>query len=292
MTTAPELRKLALAHDGVITVGEARDHGLDRAATGRRVKSGQWVRESHGVYRLADHPVTDKTRTRLVALSVSSHAIVSGLMAAWWHGVVTTRPSTCTVTVPMGWHGSPVRGTTVIRRELDDADVVVRRGLRVTALPLTVLEGAVEGKMDVLDRALQRKKVTVDKLVDAYQRRRGCRGAPEMAKMLVVVGSGARSAAERLTVDLFDEYAIVGWIANHPVGSYEVDFAFVQEKVAVEIDGMAYHTDADVFQNDRKRRNALIVAGWTVLNFTWADLVERPGYVAAQVNHALKPRTE
>ena len=42
---------------------------------------------------------------------------------------------------------------------------------------------------------------------------------------------------------------------------------------------MAYHTDVDRFQRDRSKQNALIALGWTVLRFTWSDLIERPGYV-------------
>lgn len=287
MSTAPALRRLALARDGVITAAEAREHGLSRASVGRRVNSGEWVRASSGVYRLADHPVTARTRTRLAALQVSEDAVLSGLAAAWWHGLVTKQPTTITVTAPRSWHGSPVKGTVVVRRTLDKADVVVVKGLEVTAVPLSVLEGAIEGKMDVLDRALQNEKVTVDALIETYQRRRRCRGATEMAKMLVLVGSGARSAAERLTVKLFGEYEIAGWVANHPVSGYEIDFAFVGKKLAVEIDGMAHHRDAEAFQHDRTRRNTLIALGWTVLNFTWPDLVERPGYVAVQVRRAI-----
>ena len=58
-------------------------------------------------------------------------------------------------------------------------------------------------------------------------------------------------------------------------------------KGAVEIDGMAHHRDAEAFHHDRTRRNTLIALGWTVLNFTWPDLVERPGYVAVQVRRAI-----
>ncbi|WP_431816518.1 hypothetical protein [Gordonia jacobaea] len=32
----------------------------------------------------------------------------------------------------------------------------------------------------------------------------------------------------------------------------------------------------------------LIAKGWTVLNFTWSDLVERPDYVIASIEAALE----
>ena len=36
-----------------------------------------------------------------------------------------------------------------------------------------------------------------------------------------------------------------------------VDIAFPKQKVAIEVDGWAFHSDQEVFQNDRKRQNAI-----------------------------------
>jgi very-short-patch-repair endonuclease len=49
----------------------------------------------------------------------------------------------------------------------------------------------------------------------------------------------------------------------------------------VEIDGFGCHRDVKAFQHDRTRRNRLVAAGWTVLNYTWADLLERPHQVTS-----------
>jgi very-short-patch-repair endonuclease len=38
---------------------------------------------------------------------------------------------------------------------------------------------------------------------------------------------------------------------------------------------------------DAERDNYLNLRGWTVLRFTWHDLVERPQYVLGQVRQAL-----
>jgi very-short-patch-repair endonuclease len=62
-----------------------------------------------------------------------------------------------------------------------------------------------------------------------------------------------------------------------------LDFAFVAQRVAIEIDGRAWHTASDRFQNDRSRQNRLVLLGWTVLRFTWADLIGRPDEVIRQV---------
>ncbi len=51
----------------------------------------------------------------------------------------------------------------------------------------------------------------------------------------------------------------------------------------MEIDGFGCHRDVKAFQHDRTRRNRLVAAGWTVLNYTWTDLLERPHQVTSEV---------
>jgi very-short-patch-repair endonuclease len=62
-----------------------------------------------------------------------------------------------------------------------------------------------------------------------------------------------------------------------------VDIAFPRLRIAIEVDGWAFHHSQDRFQRDRTRQNHLVTLGWTVLRFTWSDLVDRPGYVIAAI---------
>ena len=64
----------------------------------------------------------------------------------------------------------------------------------------------------------------------------------------------------------------------------------VRRLVAIEIDGWAFHSDADTFRKDRARQNAIVLAGWTVLRFTWHDLTVRPSEVVADIRAALAIR--
>ena len=75
---------------------------------------------------------------------------------------------------------------------------------------------------------------------------------------------------------LLRQAGITGWRTNYPVGGYRVDVGFPASKVAVEIDGLAFHSDAEDFQIDRERQNAIALCGWQVLRFTWLDLTEYP----------------
>ena len=55
----------------------------------------------------------------------------------------------------------------------------------------------------------------------------------------------------------------------------------------VETDGFAFHSDRRQYRDDRRRTNALTVAGWTVLRFTWEDVLAYPQYVIDSVRAAL-----
>jgi very-short-patch-repair endonuclease len=67
-----------------------------------------------------------------------------------------------------------------------------------------------------------------------------------------------------------------------------LDLASPAARVAVEVDGWAYHRDAERFRQDRRRQNDLVLAGWTILRLTWDDLTHRPAAVLAQIRAALE----
>ncbi len=70
---------------------------------------------------------------------------------------------------------------------------------------------------------------------------------------------------------------------GHPCGPYLIDIAFPQAKLAIEVEGWAWHVDQDRFANDRRKGNTPVRAGWTGLRFTWHDLTQAPRSVVAQI---------
>ena len=213
------------------------------------------------------------------------------MAAAWWHGLSTFAPTVVEVTVPRNSHGRAHEGTRLRRRDLDPHDVVERNGLRVTALPLTVVEAAVRrgGGAKLMDRALQRH-VELAQLWQAHLRNKGRHGSPAARRLLQAARDGARSEAERILVKLLRDAGLTGWETNYPVGGYKVDVAFIRSRVAIEVDGWAFHTDSEVFQVDRERQNAISLRGWNVLRFTWLDLTEYPERVLATIRYAISAR--
>jgi very-short-patch-repair endonuclease len=66
-----------------------------------------------------------------------------------------------------------------------------------------------------------------------------------------------------------------------------VDFLWPDRHLVVEVDGWAAHRTKVAFQRDRTHTNALQLAGYTVLRFTWQDLTGRASAVAAQIRQVL-----
>ena len=63
--------------------------------------------------------------------------------------------------------------------------------------------------------------------------------------------------------------------------------AFPDSRVAIEVDGLAFHTDTETFHHDRLRQSAISLTGWQVLRFTWLDLTEYPERVVATIRRAI-----
>jgi very-short-patch-repair endonuclease len=178
------------------------------------------------------------------------------------------------------------------RRPLPAADRVLVRGLAVTDVSLTVLEAAVElgdRGAQLMDHALQRR-VSFDALLRAHNRNLGRHGSGVAARLLAAAADRAASAAERRAIELLRAAGVAGWRLHYMLGGYELDIAFPEQRVAIEVDGWAWHHDVARFRRDRQRQNALVLAGWTILRFTWHDLTERPTEVISETRAALHDR--
>jgi very-short-patch-repair endonuclease len=275
-------------HDGVITLAQARRAGLSQDSINRRLRSGQWLRCVRGVYFVDDRPFTHEARLRVDVWGYGADAVASGLTAAWWHRLTRFPPDIVEVTVPRNARRRKRPGTRLRRRDLDPKDIVERNALRVTAMPLTVVEAAVRrgGGAKITDTALQRY-VDLEQLWRVHLRNKGRHGSPAARRLLQAASDGARSEAERLLIKLLRDNGITGWKANYPIGGYKVDVAFPKQKVAIEVDGWAFHSDHEDFEKDRKRQNIISLLGWQILRFTWLDLTEYPDRVIAEITFAI-----
>jgi very-short-patch-repair endonuclease len=96
----------------------------------------------------------------------------------------------------------------------------------------------------------------------------------------------ARGVTDSDAEDLFIEMAehrglafVHHFVVQDPGFRAELDFAEVPIRLDVEIDGGKGHNDPVAVQRDKNRDAELISRGWTVLRFTYWDLIRRPDWV-------------
>ena len=80
------------------------------------------------------------------------------------------------------------------------------------------------------------------------------------------------SYPEKYFIDLFDNENITGYIRELPVGRWFIDFAFIDKKLAIEIDGKQ-HEYAERKLKDIEKDKFLSDAGWTVFRIKWKNPV-------------------
>jgi very-short-patch-repair endonuclease len=274
---------------GVVAVAQAAGCGLSPSTMQRRARRGGWERLHPGVYLVGGHRLTDEARIRAAWLWAGGEpAAVTGPAAAYWHGMLRRVPAVVEVTVGRQRHLTSRPGIRVRRRDLAPADLVGFNGLWLADRALAALDTAValpDGS-GFLDRALQ-QHVRFPAVYRAYCRNLGRSGWSTAARLISAAADRADSAAEQLLVALLRAAGIDGWVLGHPFGRYRIDLAFPAARVAIEVDGWAWHVDHDRFRNDRRKGNAITQAGWDLLRYTWHDLDGDPTRVIAEISRAL-----
>jgi very-short-patch-repair endonuclease len=76
-------------------------------------------------------------------------------------------------------------------------------------------------------------------------------------------------------------------LTNVRVAGFEADFFWPDQKLIVEFDGYQFHGHRRAFERDRRRDQAHIAAGYTVIRVTWRQLTEEPLAVVATISRVL-----
>lgn len=184
-------------------------------------------------------------------------------------------------------------GWAVTRSAIPPEMLWVRNGARVTCPAYTAVHLAgLTNDADVIDRVLRSRTARLDDLWRALAAMPARPGNQLRASLLRDSRDAPWSELERRGHRLLRQHRISGWRTNVWVqaGSdgYYVDVLFRHAKLVVEFDGWEFHSDRQAFENDRRRRNELVLAGYTVLNFTWLQVTEDPDWVIRCIKRALR----
>lgn len=317
LTTPPALAELARAQGGCILPTQAHGHGVSSKGITSRVSKGIWKRFLGSII-IPDSTVTvcpavqeawGITLARRPAL-----VLLSGTMALRLLGHSPPRHlgDVKVLRLPPGVRARP-EGVHII--EADSTAGLIRRihgGLACTqasrALIDLVMCVAPNAAERWLDWAFHKHIITASDLraaVDLHDRARTpiwrsesgratARSLTRLRKALRYAEGGTRSEAERVLRELLKHHGIEGFESDWPVSpvgggppAARLDFAHPGARIAIEVDGRAFHSSSEAFESDRQRQNWLVSSGWTVLRFTWSMLKSDRTSVVAQIQAAL-----
>jgi len=295
------VERLARNQHGVVTRAEAIDLGVSMKAQRRQLASGAWrlllgCLVVPATPRNADATVAAALQSRLGAQSV-----VTGPTALRLHGAELADRQLIAWCPPD--RQPRIAASVRILRDDVTRSVATEHGLRlastIDALLDTLITVDVARAGELLDRALQLRWVTHQEWADAVPARlgRGRIGAKRLRELTLRIAEGTHSDGERRMAHLLRRAGVTGWVANFVVCTAsgipkaELDFAFPDLRICIEVDGRAAHSGAKAFDRDRRRQNDLALDGWLVLRFTWAQIVNEPEWVSGQIRLAIANRS-
>jgi REase_MTES_1575 len=295
---------LASQQRSLFNLTQGRRAGLNRRAIHRRVQNGRLERFLPGVLAVPGVPDSWERDT-------------SGLVLMYGDGSAASHRAAARVLGFENFEGAPVEISTVATKRLaitlrSGRRAIVHRvdarllgeigtfeGLQVTSPRRTILDlcaikdPRVEG---VLDAAVRRGLTSVGQLCLYLEQEwmRGRRGVRILRNLLVPRLEGwapADSEMEILARRVLDQAGLPAPAHHHPVtlqsGRIEIDLAYPRSKLAIELDGYAWHMDRRAFERDRQRDNELRAMGWTVLRFTWAVVRYDPDHMIELIRRCL-----
>jgi very-short-patch-repair endonuclease len=281
---------VAARQAGLIGTAQLVACGCSPSTIRSNVRAGRLVPVRRGVYRLAGPAFASPTVEAdlwAAVLAAGTRATAWRRSAAWWWGLDGVGPAPAEVAV--GPSGRRARTGVTRVNELSGDDRTVLRGLPVTVVGRTLADLGSACPADVVERALEcalrRRLVT---LVEVEQR--SSRSVPARSVVLREVlrrrPEGAPPTESDAETRFLQLVRRAGWpdpVRQLPLvcrgRRFRLDAAWPRRRLAVEVDGAATHATADALGRDLRRQNALVLDGWTVLRFTWEDIVRYPDEV-------------
>lgn len=283
------LQRLARPQLGLVSVAQAAAAGVDKRALDRRRRSGALEPVFAEVMRLASAPISAHQRVLAAGLAVPG-SVIAASSAAVAHdmpirsgvdepivsvgrsrsartaGIITLRPS---IELPsQRWHTANVA---------TPASTLV-------LLPRFVDAGTVER---CLDHCLAHRLVSVGQVRSLIDRLppRSVVGRAVLLGLLDErsAGIGHRSGLEQRVRRWLDHAGLRGWSRNLKVPvavgpPVEVDFAWPDSKVALEVSPFFTHGSRAKQERDAERRRLLTVEGWRTVEATDPDLIDQGAF--------------
>lgn len=270
-------QEIARRQHGVVTRAQFLAEGIHRTLIDRRIRRGVLRVVHRGVY-LVGPLEAPLGREQAAVLACGAGAFIHRWSAAHAWGLTRAdeRPHPVQVATRAGQRrrrpGIEVRRV----RTLEGRDLTRLHGIPVTTPPRTLCDLAADVHPGTLERAvteaIARGLTTMTELQGLARRSAGRPGAGVLREVLKGDVSFTRSRAEDLFLRLVRRAGMPRPKVNGRVAGHEVDFYWPDRRLAVEIDGRAFHVSPGAFERDRLRDAELDAAGVRVVRVTWRQL--------------------
>ncbi|WP_138442085.1 type IV toxin-antitoxin system AbiEi family antitoxin domain-containing protein [Sinomonas susongensis] len=297
--------------EGIASSNQLRVAGVDHRALTAAVREGILLRVRRGVYVRRDLWLAlspwERDRFRIEAhwLATRGQSVYSHVSAARLRRCSTwDRDEQVHVTVPYSAsrasHGSDVMPHRLRLPEEDITAIHLSSGnvARATTLERTVLDCARTSDLEraaiIGDHAL-RMGATVEGIRAAAERTGSARGSRRLEKLLGVLDPRSESPGETRTRLALAAAGLPSPELQFEIrtaeGTFRADFAWPDVMVILKFDGenkyFDYRPIPSVLLAERRRENALVAEGWTLVRARWAEL-SVPGAIPAKVAAAFK----
>jgi very-short-patch-repair endonuclease len=293
-----DLERWLSGRHGVVRRAELLDNGVTDAEIKRRVRSGDWRRPFRGV--VVTHAAADdehRVRCRAALVAAGEGAYLSCIGAAINFGLRVPAGSPVHVSVPERRAVAHEHGLRAHRNAVETAPT------EYGGLPSVCIEAALIGAFGCLSDLRERRAfvidsvrdrlVSVDRVAAALSPRMRRRG--ELFELLAIC-NGSESEAEIAMLLLLRSRRVPEPARQDRVATrsrrYRLDLAYPDALLAIEVDGKAWHFNAERRTADITRDADLAASGWLTLRFTYEQISNEPTWVAGCVAAALAARTK
>jgi very-short-patch-repair endonuclease len=277
---------------GVIRTAELAAR-VDRHTIARWVRAGRLVRLHPGVLVVPERTGDWPTRALAGVLATKGARSHMSALAVWR---LVPRAGQVHVSVPASRRALRSPGLVVHRVARLDVDRI--GGLPVTTLPRGLVDAwglahgagsrdAGSGRGPVLE-ALRDRRVTAAQLYREMAGRPALPGRRELTRLIALVEQGCRSELEIWGVrHVLHGPGMPRFAQQFPVrlpfAVVHLDAAVPELRVAIELDGAAFHGSAEDRERDTRRDVARAALGWVVLRFSYRRLTREPAACRAQI---------
>jgi very-short-patch-repair endonuclease len=287
-------------HHWLATLDDVLAAGGSRRSVDRRLQSGAWERVDTAVFHLTGAPHPWQARVLAPVLAAKGTALASHTTAAALHGIPGFGRGVPEISVARKADRRRAHVIVHTSTDLERCDVEIVDGIPTTDIARTLLDLARRSSDQRLLRSIEwarrANKTDWSTLISTLARhaRRGRPGVRRLRRVIVANVHRAEvtdSDFELLVLALLRESGLPDPVLHHRVHDgdrliAEVDLAYPDIKVAIELDG-SVHLQPEVRERDLLKQNELVLNGWTVLRFSYGRFRQHPERVVAEIRAAL-----